>query len=576
MFLYDEGIGHTPEDEGSLKEMGLGPDDLKTEGYGEEPTSREDYLAKAKPEEIIDKGDEAPDFRDEQLLPGETIINVEHPGVPQPTKHPSSLEAILNLTGVEKTGEIGEKGPSTASRASEEGKKESSQGLYDVVYGRDSLRVATDIADYYPKLLKATVTELAQWQGVENNLRSKEEPGRIVHETRSAENPIAQRITKERGWAWPYYSTVDATPMYIVGMAKVVDKEGLGFLNKTYEGRDGKQHTMLESLNNSLGWLEGRLGSNLQCLLEFTQSKVIDDDAEVWKDSPDAYFHADGRLANREFGIASIEVQALAHNALGDAASIYEKVADTVSLDEKGSYLNKAREFRERADLLKESVLKNFWVGDEHGGYFALATERDSNGNLTPLKVRSSNMGHLLNSRILDGDDSEVKDRREAVIKTLFSPEMLNVSGIRTVSNQEARFRPGGYHDGSVWLWDTYYIAQGLERHGYYGLAMALKNRIWNVMDKTKSFPEYARGGDDPEPKLTDRIIDIWDETNGIKHRIEQPPQEIQAWTVAAILAAKHKNDPLHPEKQIPKEATEPDKLEFEKEILEKVPKINL
>jgi glycogen debranching enzyme len=567
MSVYAEGIGSSPEG------MELDPEDTKIE-RSEELTGREAFLANARPTEIIDKGDEAPDFRDEQLFPGETIINVEHPDLPKPVQHPSSLKAILKLTGVKGTGEIGTEGPSVASRASEEGEVEGALRLYEVVYGRDSLRVATDIADYYPNLLKATVSELAPWQGVEDNLRSKEEPGRIVHETRSPDDPIAQRITKERGWAWPYYSTVDATPMYIIGMAKVVDKEGPGFLSQTYQGRDGKEHTMLDSLNNSLGWLEGRLGSNPEGLLEFTQSKVIDDDAEVWKDSPDAYFHADGTLANREFGIASVEVQALVHNALHDAATVYEKIAETMNNEDKSSYLSKAQGFREKAGLLKESVMDKFWVEDDRGGYFALATERDSGGELAPLKVRSSNMGHLLNSRMLDGDDPETVEKREAVIKTIFSSEMLNVSGVRTISSQEARFRPSGYHDGSVWLWDTYYVAQGLERHGYFGLAMALKDRIWNVMDKTKSFPEYARGGDDPEPKLTERVIDVWDETNGIKHRIEQPPQEIQAWTVAAILASKHKHDPLDREKQMPKEATDPEKREFEKKILDKIPKI--
>ena len=216
--------------------------------------------------------------------------------------------------------------------------------------------------------------------------------------------------------------------------------------------------------------------------------------------------------------------------------------------------------------------MKYFWVEEEQGGYFALGTDRDEQDSLNKLEVKTSNMGHLLNSRILEGNNPDIVRRRESVIRTLFSPEMINVSGVRTLSKNEVRFRPGAYHNGNVWLWDNYYIAQGLERHGYLGLAYDLQKRIWNVVDKTKKFPEYAWGGDDPEPKLNNRIVDIWDEKNQIQNRLEQPPQEIQAWTVAAILAAKRKHNPLAPAgERIPTKATDPNKRRFEEEVLGKL-----
>lgn len=533
-------------------------------------TERDAYPAKSRPAEIVDKTDQTPDFNT-YLLSGETVMGVEKPDIPIPesTHHPSVLKEIYKLTGAEHFDEVGEHGPSIASRASPEGEEVEALRKYEVVFGRDSLRVASDLADRYPKLLKTTVLEMAKLQGTVSNPKSKEEAGRIVHEARDPEDPIAKNLTEKLGWEWPYYGSIDATPMFMSAVAKTVDTEGLGFLDQKYEGRDGNTNTILDALNNSLGWLETRLENNPEGLLESKQSTVISDAIEVWKDSPDAYFHTDGTLANWQGGIASIEVQALVYDALIDTAVTYENLAVSGNTRDPEGLLNKAQEIRGRAEDIKNVVMNNFWIKDEEGSYFALGTDRDENGELRPLKIRTSNMGHLLNSRILDGDDPETVRRVEEIIKTLFLPEMLNASGIRTLSNQEKRFREGAYHNGSVWLWDTYYIAQGLERHGYYGLSLDLKSRIWKVVDKTRKFPEYARGSDEAEPVLNELIIDLWDEKNQFINRVEQPPQEIQAWTVSAILSAKHENDPLHRRtKRVPTQATDLNKRALEQEIL--------
>jgi hypothetical protein len=39
---------------------------------------------------------------------------------------------------------------------------------------------------------------------------------------------------------------------------------------------------------------------------------------------------------------------------------------------------------------------------------------------------------------------------------------------------------------------------------------------------------------------ITRRIVDVYDEVNERPNRIEQPPQEIIAWTVAAMVAIQH------------------------------------
>jgi glycogen debranching enzyme len=168
---------------------------------------------------------------------------------------------------------------------------------------------------------------------------------------------------------------------------------------------------------------------------------------QSWKDSLDSHSHADGSLANFTLGITSIEVQALAHDALRDAADLLGRP-----------------EFEQQAERLKQTILENFWITDQQGRFFAMGSDRDENGSVRLLDVRASNMGHLLNSRLLDGDD--LASYREAIVRAIFAPEMLSRAGIRTLASNENRYRPHSYHNGSVWPWDTFWISLGLLRHG--------------------------------------------------------------------------------------------------------------
>jgi glycogen debranching enzyme len=494
------------------------------------------------------------------LLPGERVINVEHADITKPSSYPSSLAALDRLTGAKHYGDIGKFGPSVASRATEANQNISELRLFEVLFGRDSLRVAQDLLDYYPNLAPATIIELAKLQGTQNNPMSEEEPGRIVHEARDpATDPIAREITAKQGWQWPYYGAVDSTPMFVSTIAKYCrSQEAHGFLNEKYIGKDGQEHSISEAMKGSINWILNRLDQNPEGLLEFKKSNPQGIENQVWKDSFDSYFHSDGSLANHSQGIASIETQAL----------VYDALIDTLSLPDLYLDAETASRCRQAADNIKQQIMNNFWVEDERGGYFALGTDRDENSRLRPLRIRSSNMGHLLNSRILDGDDPETVRRREIIIKTLFSDEMLAAGGIRTISKKEVRFRPGAYHNGNVWLWDTGYIARGLERQGYYGLAYNLRSRVWKAVDQSKKFPEFVRGGDEPEIRLNDRIVDVWDEALQKSNRIEQPPQEVQAWTVAEVVSSKHKYNPLSPKTRLPITAQDPRRLQLEKEIL--------
>lgn len=475
-----------------------------------------------------------PDFR---LLPGERVINVVEHSRRLVQRTPSSLEQILRLTRAENPDSIGRFGPSLAAIAFEasdlEDPRETPEHLrlYEAVFGRDSLRIAIDLVPSYPELSRATTLELARLQGLEDNLEREEEMGRIVHEAREASDPIALKLSNERGWAWPYYGSVDATPEFIRTLTAYCQKseENAAFLSEEYIDKRGEAQTVSHALELALAWIERRLNSNPEGILEFCSVLPNGIENQVWKDSWDAYHHADGTIANHNKGIASIEVQVTTYDALIDAAELFEDILDQPE---------RAEELRRRADQLRATIFDIFWTTDK-GGYFVLGTDRDEMGALRQLKIRTSNMGHAINSRILKGDEPNVVNMRESIIKHITSSEMQNISGVRTLASDEVRFRPGAYHNGSVWLWDTHHIAKGLRRLGYKEDADVLDKKLLKVVEETRIFPEYVRGDGSDTPSVNTHTIELWDERNNRVNLIEQPPQEIQGWTAAAILATK-------------------------------------
>src|SRR5215218_3498545 len=95
-----------------------------------------------------------------------------------------ALESVLcDLGRVEHLAELGTNGPLVASAGE--------MSLFHCLFGRDSIRMATDLLDDFPNVARATLTELARLQGVETNPRSEEEPGRILHEFRHPDDPHA-------------------------------------------------------------------------------------------------------------------------------------------------------------------------------------------------------------------------------------------------------------------------------------------------------------------------------------------------------------------------------------------------
>jgi glycogen debranching enzyme len=473
----------------------------------------------------------APDIL-EYLKPRDFVTKVEVMDIRIPERPASALRELLNLAGVSRMAELGSNGPVKASCVTEDNLQVSPElRIFEAVFARDALRVSLFLADAYPHLVHATVTHLAMVQGIEDEPRREEEPGRIPHELRKPEDPIAQRMTHVSGWGWPYYGSVDATPLFLQAAVALWERQP-AVLAAPVQARDGSVRPLLHYLDKAVDWVCRRLTASSLGLLEYGPPPFRGSlENQVWRDSWDAYVHADGALANHHRGVAALEAQVLTYDALLAMERLYRA-------EGRGGDAGK---LATRAGAVRDAVDRYFWIEDDAGGFYAFGVDRDQADRPRPLAVRTSDMGHLLASHLLDGEDASMVSRRESIIRSLFSDELLCPAGLRSTSSLTARFHPGGYHLGSSWLWDTCVVANGLDRHGYHGLAQELRDRCLAVVQRFRKFPEFARGEKD-DLLLSDRVVDIYSSADRRPNRFEQPPQEVQAWTVAAILDAKRRN----------------------------------
>ena len=161
-----------------------------------------------------------------------------------------------------------------------------------------------------------------------------------------------------------------------------------------------------------------------------------------WKDSDDAVFHADGRLA--EGAIALAEVQGYVYAAKRMAACCARRIGREIEADKLDAQANKLAEQFEAA----------FWCPEIET--YALALD----GAKKPCAVRTSNAGQVLLTGIAH------PARAALVAKSLLRPDFFSGWGIRTVARGEARYNPMSYHDGSIWPHDNALIALGFARYG--------------------------------------------------------------------------------------------------------------
>ena len=299
---------------------------------------------------------------------------------------------------------------------------------YSTTFGRDGLITALQMLWLDPSVARGVLHRLAALQAKVDDPESDAQPGKILHEMRAGEMAALREVPFAL-----YYGTVDSTPLFVL-------------LAGLYAERTGDYETIRAiwpNLEAALAWIDGPGDKDRDGFVEYHRETADGLVNQGWKDSFDAVFHADGRLA--EGPIALAEVQGYVYAAKKALARCAVQIG-------RGDH---ARELDAQADRLAARFEASFWSADL--GTYALALD----GAKAPCLVRSSNAGQVLFSGI-----ARPEHARE-VAAMLLTPQFFSGWGIRTIARREARYNPMSYHNGSVWPHDNALIALGLARYGH-------------------------------------------------------------------------------------------------------------
>ncbi|RWZ68390.1 amylo-alpha-1,6-glucosidase [Labedella populi] len=329
------------------------------------------------------------------------------------------------------------------------------------LFGRDSIWAARLLLPVTTDIAASTLRILARLQGIAHDPESAEQPGKIMHELRSAPLTIPGE-----GVTLPpvYYGTVDATALWVTLLADAY-AAGMSELAVT---------ELLPTLRGCLDWIIQPGDNDGDGFLDYVDLTGHGLANQGWKDSGDSIQWRDGRLA--EGPIALCEVQGYAYEAVMAGARLLEALGDG---------RDDTQALRSWAADLKRRFAEAYWVETPEGRYPAVALD----AHKRPVDSLTSNIGHLLGTGILDAEE-------EGTVATLLiGPSMSSGFGLRTLSTEAAGYWPLSYHGGSVWTHDTAIAIAGLVRSGHLEQARVLSEGLLTAAERFSfRMPELYSG----------------------------------------------------------------------------------
>jgi glycogen debranching enzyme len=326
------------------------------------------------------------------------------------------------------------------------------------LFGRDSLLTSWMLLPLDMSLALGTLRTLASLQGERDNPLTEEQPGRILHETRSGRD-----ASLSLGGGSVYYGTADATPLFVMLLGELAR---WGLASHAVDG-------LMPHVDRALEWITrygDRDGDGFVEYRRATDQGLVN---QGWKDSFDGVTFASGAVA--EAPIALAEVQGYVYAAYLARAHFAAERGETEA----------ARHWSARARKLRRAFNRAFWLPDR--GYFALGLDAEKR----PIDALGSNMGHCLWTGIVE------RDKAAPVAEHLVSRQMFSGFGIRTLATGSGAFNPMSYHNGSVWPHDNAICAAGLMRYGFVAQAQQVATGILEAADKFGSrLPELFCGFD--------------------------------------------------------------------------------
>jgi len=298
---------------------------------------------------------------------------------------------------------------------------------YSTTFGRDGIITALQMLWVDTRVARGVLKRLALYQARTVDPLADAEPGKILHEMRGGEMAALREVPFAQ-----YYGSVDATPLFVL-------------LAGLYVERTGDETTLAElwpSIEAALSWIDGPGDPDKDGFVEYRRASEQGLANQGWKDSYDAIFHADGRLAQGHIALAEVQGYVFAGKRLAALCAM------------RLGFAERARQLEAEAQRLAERFEEAFWC--EELGTYALALD----GTKEPCRVRTSNAGQLLFTGLVRDD------RARIVAADLMRPNFFTGWGIRTVARGEARYNPMSYHNGSIWPHDNALIALGFARYG--------------------------------------------------------------------------------------------------------------
>jgi glycogen debranching enzyme len=321
---------------------------------------------------------------------------------------------------------------------------------YSTTFGRDGLITAMQMLWCDPGIARGVLRRLAAHQATSVDPRADAQPGKILHEMRGGEMAALGEVPFKH-----YYGSVDATPLFVM-------------LAGFYVERTNDEETLAvlwPAIQSALHWIDGLGDPDKDGFVEYLCAADKGLANQGWKDSYDAVFHADGRLAGGHIALAEVQGYVFAAKRAASLCARRLHLGDM------------ARRLEAEAKDLARRFEAAFWCPELKT--YALALD----GGKQPCRVRTSNAGQLLFTGIAQ------PDRAALVADGLMSPGFFSGWGIRTVAKGEKRYNPMSYHNGSIWPHDNALIALGL---GRYGLRQAV-GRLFQGLFDAASYMDLRR-----------------------------------------------------------------------------------
>jgi glycogen debranching enzyme len=407
------------------------------------------------------------------------------------------------------------------------------------IYGRDSVEVAEDLLSTNPRLVHEILLQLAALQGLRNDNRTEEEPGKIHHEyrrdyfnghriSRAAQFVIAQarRTTGRPHEPLLYYGSFDSTPLFIRIVHRYVRDHGQGVLNERVKGKDGLVRPFSEHVHMATEWLAGKVAASPWGLFESRPLNPKGLTNQEWEDSAEAYVHVSGAFANTADGVAALELQGYAYDALLAAAELVAADAE------------EAKMWRAMAARIQEHTLTMFWMPKQR--YFCMGLDRHpKTGQRRQITTLNANGALILDSHLISDLPPRLRKQYiDGLADMIESDDFWTPAGPRIRALRHAGVITYADYHGSLVTWpkETYDIAKGFRRNGREDLALKLEDTILDAVAQAGEFYEFFLVNQDGRIKY--------------HYRRENPgeppiagfsasvlPEAGQAWTISAVLA---------------------------------------